>query len=403
MRNTTYNKVVNFLKVFSGFIIAVPLLIAGTVQAVTMYSSGSLLQPNDVTSSHIRDNTIVNADISQTTAFTLSSSTIQTLHTGAVFATSSATLPAATTINNVAYTWPSADGVASSTLQTNGVGALVWGSSSQTAISNTFSAPVGTCIGEPLYIASSTPQTNNLATSTSATVNASTFTGIIPYELLQTFTAPAGGCLHIASMHLSLKKIASPTDNVQIKIQTFSGGVPSGVDLGTGLVGGASLSTTYADVNIPLTTPVTLTGGTYAVLIGRSGVNDATNKYGYQRSSSGTYTGGQEYYWNDPNWTDSSNDWLFSLGYTTTNGAVYPANATSANTSATFLGFSTATTTAGTNATITIFGTVQNVTGVVAGTAYYLDLIDGKLNQTPVGGAVKALIGTETGVGVVIR
>lgn len=126
MRSTTYNKVVNFFKVFSGFIIAVPLLIAGAVQAATMYSSGSLLQPNDVTSSHIRQNTILNEDISQTTAFTFASTTTYKLGVGSFYATSTVLLPATTTINGVAYAWPISDGTDNSTLTTNAAGTLTW-------------------------------------------------------------------------------------------------------------------------------------------------------------------------------------------------------------------------------------------------------------------------------------
>jgi len=126
MRNTYTDKIISFFKMFAGFIIAVPLLIAGTVQAVTMYSAGSMLQPNDVTSSHIRQNTILNEDISQTTAFTFASTTTYKLGVGTLYATSTSRFDGATTLNGVAYTWPSADGSSGQFLSTNSAGTISW-------------------------------------------------------------------------------------------------------------------------------------------------------------------------------------------------------------------------------------------------------------------------------------
>lgn len=111
---------------FAGFIIAVPLLIAGSVYAATMYSTGAMLQPNDVKTVHIRDGNVTASKIDPTGAFTFASSTIGTLYAGSITATSTFTAGATTTFNGNTYIWPTASGTASQLLQAQGGGAIAW-------------------------------------------------------------------------------------------------------------------------------------------------------------------------------------------------------------------------------------------------------------------------------------
>lgn len=124
----------------SGMALGLALILSEHVGAVTNYPPGSLLQPNDVTSSHIRNNTITGDDVSTSASFTFASSTISTLMSGTFTATSAATLPATTTINGVAYKWTNTQGATSTNLQNDGAGNLSWVSGGTTQLTTTYTA-----------------------------------------------------------------------------------------------------------------------------------------------------------------------------------------------------------------------------------------------------------------------
>lgn len=124
--------------------------------ALVSYPPGALLQVGDVTTSHIRDNTITNADISPTAAISATKvaggsnsglvmlSTAGGLATSTTlsFATTTNTLnvtgellvTATTTLNGVGYSWPDADGSSAQVLQTDGAGQLSWVDSGRTLL-----------------------------------------------------------------------------------------------------------------------------------------------------------------------------------------------------------------------------------------------------------------------------
>lgn len=138
-----------FQYIFSG-IIGAMLLSPLALFALVQYPPGALLQPNDVTSSHIRNGEIVNVDVSPTAS--IYARKIQVggtqgsllLSDGYTIATSSQVRVAtstgdlyvlggrihATTTNfgGVNYAWPSADGTNGQVLQTNGSGTLSFAS-----------------------------------------------------------------------------------------------------------------------------------------------------------------------------------------------------------------------------------------------------------------------------------
>jgi len=99
---------------------------AHVASAITTYPPSALLQPNDITSSHIRDGQIQGVDMSSTSAFTFASSTVGTLVAGTINATSTLTVGATTTFNGNTYIWPTASGTAGQLLQAQGDDNLAW-------------------------------------------------------------------------------------------------------------------------------------------------------------------------------------------------------------------------------------------------------------------------------------
>ncbi|GHN01549.1 hypothetical protein WSM22_30380 [Cytophagales bacterium WSM2-2] len=103
----------------------------------TIASSGALtIANNAITSAKINDGTIADADISATAAIAGSKitpafvaqniSTTGTLTTGAATVTGLTVSGNSTSLNTVGYTWPAAQGAASTVLTNNGTGTLSW-------------------------------------------------------------------------------------------------------------------------------------------------------------------------------------------------------------------------------------------------------------------------------------
>lgn len=118
------------------------------VSSATIYSSGTLLQPGDVNSSHILNGTILNIDVNGSAAIDaskiagggagglvmLSNGTRLATSTSFKYSTSTGDLyilagrihATSTNFNSVNYSWPSADGSANNLLTTDGAGNLSW-------------------------------------------------------------------------------------------------------------------------------------------------------------------------------------------------------------------------------------------------------------------------------------
>jgi hypothetical protein len=117
----------------------------------------------------------------------------------------------------------------------------------------------------------------------------------------QQFT-PANGW-EISTVALKLKKVGSPADNVEITINSNSGGAPVFPALATASVGAASVSANQSTwTEFTLSTPLAVTGGTtYWVVVGRSGAEDPSNYYAVAVDENAGY-GGLLRMWDGSSW-----------------------------------------------------------------------------------------------------
>lgn len=136
-----------------GLLLSLGVAFIGTLAyGATVYPAGSLLQPSDVTSSHIRNYTIQGVDVSPTSAFTFASTTVGTFVAGTINATSTLTVGATTTLNGVAYTWPSTAGTSGYGLQTNGAGSLSWAIPDATQLNKSYTAGETIATSSAIYL-----------------------------------------------------------------------------------------------------------------------------------------------------------------------------------------------------------------------------------------------------------
>jgi len=109
----------------------------------------------------------------------------------------------------------------------------------------------------------------------------------------QVTTTPA-----ISSIKITLKKVASPTDNFIASLfatttPTAAGGMPTGAALATATsIAGTALTTSFVETTITFPTPYTLTANNYYIVVfTRDGGNDATNYF--VTDGPATYTTGR--------------------------------------------------------------------------------------------------------------
>lgn len=136
-------------------------------------------------------------------------------------------------------------------------------------------------------------------------------------ELAQSFvyTDTLAETITMREIQIFLGKVASPTDNLTIEIQTDSSGVPSGTVITNGtsdVVAGSGLSSAgVKPVAFTWSTPPELTSGTtYHFVVKRSGAVDGTNHYRLKQSNTSSYSGGTASTYNSstPLWTNQSYD-----------------------------------------------------------------------------------------------
>lgn len=92
-----------------------------------------------------------------------------------------------------------------------------------------------------------------------------------------------GNGTSMSSLDLALKKIASPLENVTVRIETDTSGSPSGTLADANAyatVSGPGLTTSFVDTTVTFAGAFTLTDKTkYHIVVSRSGVTDPTNYY----------------------------------------------------------------------------------------------------------------------------
>lgn len=373
---------------FAGFIIAVPLLIAGSVYAATMYSTGAMLQPGDVTSSHIRDNTIVNADINSTANIAISklsdggdTGTVPFFN-GTRMATSTnlrwnastssldiqggLSVTSTTTIRGVAYTWPSADGSTQQTLSTNGSGALSWATISNPYINNTFTA------GETINTGNYVSLGNGATTSESYALDQDgLFTLSSTAWAASAFTSSSTGPVSAQSVYFYLCHTGTFTATTTIEIRNDNANKP-----GASLLYSYTGSNTFGPaaqtaVSHTLTTPLNMATSTkYWFVIynptstgNLSQCRTATTNSPAQRSSDSGSTWGATTY-------NFASGWTYSV---TVAGRAYQSSASALNFRFNSpVGFATATTTIGNSVTVQNYGFISLLSNLSIGQSYYL-------------------------------
>lgn len=169
-----------YLYVLLGVLVGMPLLYANSVYALVSYPPGALLQPGDVTTSHIRDATIVNADVSTSAridalkinsglpagGILLANGTTIATSSALKFATSTSDLyvlggrvhATSTNFGGFPQTWPTDDGTANYSLTTDGAGTLSWAQASPSFTAASYTAGEGINANDAVYVATSTGQ-----------------------------------------------------------------------------------------------------------------------------------------------------------------------------------------------------------------------------------------------------
>lgn len=134
-------------------------------------------------------------------------------------------------------------------------------------------------------------------------------------EEAQGFTPAVSG--QVTHVSLYLKKVASPTGNMYVQIQTNNAGVPSNTSLAqSNNLDVATLTTGYAWYTFTFATPTYVTAGTVYHIVCFASTTISTTNYiriGYDASSS-AYAGGQYCYRYNAAWTaNATNDLLFQV------------------------------------------------------------------------------------------
>ena len=282
------------------FLLLTPLLFGFSVaSAITSYPPGSLLQPNDVTSSHIRDGVILDVDVSGSANISATkiaprgTANTPLLTDGTNIATTTEVLfdtttdntyffghrinATSTNFNGVNYTWPSADGTNSYALTTNGSGALSW---SSTASGLSLTAATSTAVGDVMALC----EFGMRPTAGADSIKEFGGTGSVKRKQLRQsvlrHNLPDSGFSQVSVL---LKKAGSPTDNVIISIYDSA----FATELASTTVAGTSLTTTVATSTLSL--PSVISAQDIVINLRRSGALDDTNYYFLQAFASGDY------------------------------------------------------------------------------------------------------------------
>lgn len=376
----------NIILVVLGLAIGAPLVAWG----VTIYPAGDFLQPGDVTSSHIEDGTIVNADISTAAAVDLNKidsgsggkhvvfDNYGTLGTSTAleYATSTntlwvhgGTLAATTTnLNGVTYSWPSSDGTSGQVASTDGAGAISWQSTQSSTLTYSLTAGLDLNTGDAvaLGVAGSTTSTigssaSNQTISTSAW-HAQSFT--TPATLFEGITQVKMGCFGYSS---------GPAPAMKIWIYSDNGGVPGTLisDSSTAdnnCSGGGTLNVTATMDSAALTL---LPNTTYWVVIDQQNNSVSNTIYVYNTNTAAQAKTSTD---SGSNWTDIAGPLYVEYTYVQQSaGKAYCADASTNNNLANaFLGLVTATTTSGNTVTVDTWGASTATTSLTAATLYYL-------------------------------
>lgn len=106
-------------------------------------------------------------------------------------------------------------------------------------------------------------------------------------DIAQSFSAPATGSLHMASAYLA--KVGSPSGSIVAELHADNGDKPATAVLASTTLSAAMISTTAGWINIPFSTPASVTSGTKYWLVINTTTSSATNYWKWRRDSSDGY------------------------------------------------------------------------------------------------------------------
>lgn len=391
MKQKSSSPLVKFLLLIVALLAAILLLSAVTpkAQGVTQFPPGSLLQPEDVTSSHIRNGTIVNADVSNSAAIAASKVATatdrdfvtngqQTISGLKIFATVPQTTGGGCSSGNDLCNKTYVDSLAG-------------------RLQATVTTGQGLSPGDAVYIrdvaggnvswlAVSTTTDNDIAVGFSTANNVSQCT-----KCAQSFVPTLTE--YLSHVTLKIKKHNNPADNFEIAIQADAAGSPSGTDLATSTIASGSLTASYAPYTLALSSAVqTSSSTTYWIVYRRSGALDDNNAYLLDGSTTNDYSAGGMYA-SSSSWTAMTvtKDSQFTALIAGIAGRAYKTSALATSTSNAFFGFAAATSSASSTAAIDIHGVINNFSGLTAGSQYYLANATGTIGSAA--GSVSRKVG----------
>ncbi len=216
----------------------------------------------------------------------------------------------------------------------------------------------------------------------------------------QSFQIAAGA--GVSSVKIYLTKDGTPADNLTVAIQADSAGAPSGSDLAAGTLAGGSIGAA-ADHTIALSAVVNiLPATTYWIVFGRSGSVDAANYYDVGYNNANAYATYGEFVYGGATWAaDADADVRGALLLITVAGRAYMSSAATAGQYEAFAGFVKTTANAGATVTITTSGPYDGLTGLTAGTPYYVSDTRGAIASSAGSNSRKAGIAySSTGVAI---
>jgi len=375
----------NTLKVNLGLVLAAAVVLlgflAGTLNppqpasAYTQYPPGALLQPGDVTTVHIRDNTILNADINS--AAGIATSKLATSSALDLLTNATQTIAGAKTFSSIPATTggncAAGNDLCNKTYVDSAAGVQTFVGFAAQAL-----AP-----GQAVYRLN---DFGNVRAITMATVyNYSMCDGNGCQKIGQSFSlvttsTPLG-------IYVNMNKGNAPTGTSTISIQTNSAtSSPSGTSIASVSFSDTTLTTTPTWYNKVFTTTSTLNASTtYWIVWETTSAASASNIVRVQGSATNFYPRGVTRIYNGSDWTTvtpiaGSQAWNFDLGYS----AVDLASSAATSTSDGFAGFASAAISAFASGTIKFSGVVTATSSgepLNPGTDYFLST-NGNVSST---------------------
>lgn len=384
-----------------GFLVL--MVIPPVASAIVRYGSSASLSTGDVSTAHILNGTILNADISSSALIDVSKlyagigQGFVFMSNGSTFATSSlvqfSTSTAnyyffsgrvhatSTNFNGVNQTWPSVAGASGDALTTNGAGVLSWASATGKSIIATGTAGTALSLNDALFIAATSSNSTTTIDALDAT-SVTTF-GKDSTDGTQVATRIAESKI-VNKIEMRIRKAGTPAGDAKCGIQADSSGSPSNTYLGSGTVAQGTITTTLANYVFVLDSAVKTTASpTMWVVCQSTGANSATDYY------SAGYTDPSGY--SDPELFSFRGSWGaisgtgsldLTLNTNLTPNSLYPASAAIFDYSNGFIGFAQSATTNGAEATYVTAGQLYGLSGLTSGIQYYLSNTFGAVSSS---------------------